>query len=151
MDLVPRYLPRVEATMSRFRHNSEVSFTRIEAAHLKAIEGFLSEHYENHEIAISYFTDVIQTALQCGETELAASSQTQLVRCKWKQGKYRDALEHIPIAKELYARLQRPKTVAVIEMLEYWLMFLLGRIEHAEAMQRLQQVEEILSTTDDYI
>jgi len=128
-----------------------VSFTRIETAHLKAVEGFLSVHYENHEIAITYFTDAIQTALQCGETELAASSQTQLVRCKWKQGKYRDALEHIPIAKELYARLQRPKTVAVIEMLEYWLMFLLGRIEHAEAMQRLQQVEEILSTTDDYI
>jgi tetratricopeptide (TPR) repeat protein len=151
MDLVSGYLPRVEATMSRFRHNSEVSFTRIQTAHLKAVEGFLSVHYENYEIAITYFTDAIQTALECGETELAASSQTQLVRCKWKQGKYRDALEHIPIAKELYARLQRPKTVAVIEMLEYWLMFLLGRIEQAEAMQRLQQVEEILSTTDDYI
>jgi tetratricopeptide (TPR) repeat protein len=151
IDQVPGYLPRVEATMSRFRHNSEVSFTRIQAAHLKAVEGFLNVHNENYEIAITYFNDALQTALECGDMELEASSQAQLVRCKWKQARYRDALDHIPLVKKLYARLQRPKTIAVTEMLENWLMFLMGRTEYAQTMQRLQQVEDLLSATDDYI
>jgi tetratricopeptide (TPR) repeat protein len=63
--------------------------------------------------------------------------------------RYQDALGYVVKAREVAAASKHFKTVAVIQVLEGWILFQEGR--SSEAARILSEAEELLAETDDYV
>lgn len=149
IDFCPAYLERVEEAASRFRRQHGGFLSRSQVARLMVIEGLAHLHRENYDYAITHFNYAMQVASSDQDIELAAISQYNLARCYWKKGQYRSSLDYIPVAKEMYRKLGRTSSIAVVGMLEGWLLLLLGRVEEAERL--IARAKDVLIETDDYI
>jgi tetratricopeptide (TPR) repeat protein len=142
------YLPKVEAGVEQFRRMPRSSLASVDSLHLDIAEGLVSLHNENFDEAISYFNSARRAAHKIKAPEFIATCLYYLARAYWKKGIYSKALRCARRAKRRRENVNPPEKVAVIKMVEGWLLFLNG---DRKASQVLAEATEVLVRTDDFI
>ncbi len=142
------YAPRVEATIAEFRRLPRNLFLPIESAHLDVSEGLINLHSENYNDAIVHFKYAMKMAHSQRDHDLMVICLYYLSRAYWRKGLYLKALHYARRAKKRNEKLARPERGGAIEMLEVFLLFILGDKETAQ--QRLHRAQKALLGTDDF-
>lgn len=153
IDVDSSYLPLVERAIRRFEQVAGGSLTKLDSAYLDTAKGFVDLHYERYCHAIAHFRHAMKVADSIRDADLKVMARYNLARSYWKKGYYYTALRFACKAKGIHRTLRgasgRPKEIAAIEMLESWLLFLLGKFNAAQRV--LGHAESILAKEGDYI
>ena len=116
---------------------------------LRMAEGLLALLQDEPDHARLHFDLVLSMQEEIEDKELVAIAQFWKARCHRKKGEYDEALKHAALGRELASALSFPRMAAVMRVLESWLLFQKGHLR--EATRILDQAEQILRHTDDYI
>jgi tetratricopeptide (TPR) repeat protein len=117
--------------------------------HLQVAVGFIHLCDQEDEKAIHHFEVVLSIANEIDDYDLMTIMNFWIGRCYRRQGRYEDALRYVVKAREMAAGLKHFKTVAVIQVLEGWILHQEGRL--SEAASILRAAEKFLLQTDDYV
>ena len=142
------YAPRVEAAIEQFRRLPRNILSTIDSAHLDIAEGLINLHRENYNEAIVHFKYAMKMAHLKSDYDLMVICLYYLSRAYWRKGLYLKALRYARRAKKRNEELARPERGGAIEMLEVFLLFVLGEWETAQ--QRLERAQKALRGTDDF-
>jgi len=116
---------------------------------LRMAEGLLALLHDEPDHALLHFDLVLSMQEEIEDKELVAIAQFWNARCHRKKGEYDEALKHAALGRELASKLGFPRMAAVMRVLESWLFFQKGHLR--EATRILDQAEQVLRHTDDYI
>jgi tetratricopeptide (TPR) repeat protein len=139
----------IEEILNRFPPESRVHLPLIEYVHLRLTEGFLAMCREENECAIRHFTFIASVQDEVGDQALVAVANFWTGRCLRKSGHYDGALDYTVKARDLALGLGFSKMAAIMQIAESWLLFQKGRSN--DALRILQNAEEALRDTDDYV
>jgi tetratricopeptide (TPR) repeat protein len=114
---------------------------------LRMTEAFLAFGSEDASTAISIIEGVLGLQPNIASPGLLTTAHFWKGRAHRKRGEYELALRHILEAKRLAAALDAPKTTAVIQVHESWLLFQRG--QRKDAFRLLDEAEQELRETDD--
>jgi tetratricopeptide (TPR) repeat protein len=117
--------------------------------HLQVAIGFVNICDQEDQKAIRQFKVVLAIASEIEDYDLMTIMNFWIGRSYRRQGRYDDALRYVVKAREMAAGLKHFKTVAVIQVLEGWILHQEGRL--SEAAKILREAGESLLQTDDYV
>ena len=139
----------VKTLLARFPEASRMTLPVRDFVHLQMAEGLVALCDQEDEKAIRHFEMVLAIPREVEDQELITIANFWIGRCYRRQGRYQDALGYVIKAREAASRLGHFKTVAVIQVLEGWILFQEGKTHDAAKM--LSTAEEVLLETDDYV
>jgi hypothetical protein len=145
----------IKELLGKFPSDRRLGLSVRNFVHLQMAEGFVAMCDQKDEAAIRHFQVVlaiqseIQHAPQSEIQDLLTIANFWIGRCYRRLSRYRDALGYVVKAREAATASKHFKTVAVIQVLEGWILFQEGR--NCEAARILSEAEELLSETDDYV
>lgn len=140
---------RLKELLSRFPTETRASLSLSDYVYLRMAEGMLTMNNETSPEALVHFDLVLALGGDLKDEQTLAVANFWKARCLRKVGDYDEALIYTVKARSLVLKLGYPKMAAVMRVLESWLMFQKGKPKNAE--QILQEAEEVLRTTDDFI
>ncbi len=149
IDFESSYLSLVERVLPSFQRSPESSLTLLDSAHLETAEGLVDLHRERYDEAIAHFTYAMNVADHIGDADLMTVSRYYSARCYWKKTNYNEALRYIRDAKAHDRALKHSKRWTAIELVESWLLFLMGEFEDAKNI--LEHAESELKKMNNYI
>jgi tetratricopeptide (TPR) repeat protein len=120
-----------------------------EYLHVRMAEGMVAMAEESKDDAIRHFDLVLSLEGEICDRELLAIADFWKGRCLRMKGDYDQALEFAVRGRELAAELGYQPMAAVMRVLESWLYFQKG--DAKEAIEIVQEAENVLSKTDDYL
>jgi tetratricopeptide (TPR) repeat protein len=112
-------------------------------------EGFVAMCEQEDEAAIQHFQIVLAIQSQIQDQDLITIANFWIGRCYRRLSRYQDALGYVIQAREVATKSKHFRTVAVIQVLEGWILFQEGRTN--EAAKILSEADELLVETDDYV
>ena len=112
-------------------------------------EGLVEMYEERVSAAIRHFEFVLSVAADIDDQSMIAITHFWTGRCFRKSGRYDDATQACQRAIEIARALGLPRMVAIMQVMESWLLFQKGR--STDAVRILKEAETALSATDDYI
>lgn len=139
----------VKNLLARFPSELREKLPVRDFAHLQIAEGFVAMSEQREEKAIQHFHVVLSIQGQLHHQELIAVANFWIARCYRRLSRYRDALGYVVAAREAATKSKHLKIVAVIQVLEGWILFQEG--ETNQAARILGEAEELLLGTDDFI
>jgi tetratricopeptide (TPR) repeat protein len=139
----------VRNVLARFPADLRASLPVCDFAQLQLAEGFVTMSEQREEKAIQHFQVVLAIEGQIRDQDLFAVANFWIGRCYRRMSRYRDALGYVVKAREAAAKLKHFETVAVIQVLEGWLLFQEGETNNASRI--LGEAEGLLLGTDDFI
>jgi tetratricopeptide (TPR) repeat protein len=139
----------LEKLLARFAPGNRARLPLRDYLHLRMAEGLLALLHDEPEKALGHFDVVLSLQQEIEDKELVAITQFWNARCHRKKGEYDEALKHAGMGRELALNLRFEKMAAVMRVLESWLLFQKGHPR--DAARILDQAEQALRTTDDYI
>ncbi len=139
----------VKDLLSRFPGHLRVGLSVRDFVHLQMAEGFVAMSEQEDEAAILHFQIVLAIQSEIQDQDLITIANFWIGRCYRRLSRYHDALGYIIQAREAATKAKHFKTVAVIQVLEGWILFQEGRTN--EAAKILSGAEELLVETDDYV
>lgn len=149
IDFDRSYLAEVEKVLPRFRKIPLGSMPLDDLIYRNVAEGLVKLHREMYDQAIDHFNEAIKDADRAKNVELMTIVRYYLGTCYWKKLDYKKAIAYIRDAKERDEVSKRFKRVAAMELVEAWLLFLIGKI--ADAKQALEHAKSELEGTDSYV
>ena len=135
--------------LARFSKPARVRLPLGDYLQLRMAEGLLALLHDEPDHALLHFDLVLSMQEEIEDKELVAIAQFWNARCHRKKGEYDEALKHAALGRELASALGFPRMAAVMRVLESWLFFQKGHLR--EATRILDQAEQVLRHTDDYI
>lgn len=139
----------VKELLARFSTEARVELPVRDFVHLEMAEGFVAMSEQNDEAAISHLEIVLAIQNEVPDQGVTTIANFWIARCYRRLSRYQDALQYVVKARETAHRSKHFKTVAVIQVLEGWLLFQEGRTDEAAAT--LIAAERILFETDDFV
>jgi tetratricopeptide (TPR) repeat protein len=145
----------IKELLGKFPANRRLGLSVRNFVHLQMAEGFVAMCDQKEETAVRHFQIVlaiqseIQYAAQGEIQDLITIANFWIARCYRRLGRNHDALSYVVKAREVATLSNHSKTVAVIQILEGWILFQEGRT--GEAARILSEAEELLVDTDDYV
>jgi tetratricopeptide (TPR) repeat protein len=132
----------------RFPKDSATTLPVYEYVHLRMAQGLVYMAEEEFEEAICRLEIALTLGDQVCFQNLVAISHYWVGKCLRRLCRYDDALRHTIKGQELARKLEHEKLVAVMKVLESWLVFKKGKPK--ESARILAEAEAILLETDDY-
>jgi tetratricopeptide (TPR) repeat protein len=139
----------VKELLGRFPRELRVGLSVRDFVHLQMAEGFVAMYEQEDEAAIHHFQIVLAIQSQIQDQDLITIANFWIGRCYRRLSRYHDALGYVIQAREVATKSKHLRTVAVIQVLEGWILFQEGRTN--EAAKILSEAEELLVETDDYV
>src|SRR2546423_5745009 len=139
----------LQELLARFPKTCRARLPLRDYLHLRMAEGLLALLHDEPEGALRHFDMVLSMQEEIEDRELVAIAQFWNARCHRKKGEYDEALKHAALGRELASKLGFPRMAAVMRVLESWLLFQKGHLR--ESTRILDQAEQVLRHTDDYI
>jgi len=139
----------IQQILARFSDTNRETLSILEYAHVRMADGLVATSEEEYARAIRDFETVLALEDAIRDKQVISIANYWIGRCLRRQGRYNDALGYVAKAKGLALRLRYPKMAAVMQVLEGWIAFQEGKPE--EAARILDEAEEVLAETDDYI
>jgi len=139
----------IQQILARFSDTNRETLSVLEYAHVRMADGLVATSEEEYARAIRDFETVLALEDAIRDKQVISIANYWIGRCLRRQGRYNDALGYVAKAKGLALRLRYPKMAAVMQVLEGWIAFQEGKPE--EAARILDEAEEVLAETDDYI
>jgi tetratricopeptide (TPR) repeat protein len=139
----------IQQILTRFSATNRETLSVLEYAHVRMADGLLATSEEDYARAIRDFETVLALEDALQDKQVMSIANYWIGRCLRRQGRYDDALGYVAKAKGLALRLRYPKMAAVMQVLEAWIAFQEGKPE--EAARILDEAEDVLAETDDYI
>jgi tetratricopeptide (TPR) repeat protein len=139
----------VKELLGRFPSQLRVGLSVRDFVHLQMAEGFVAMCEQEDEAAIRHFQIVLAIQSEIQDQDLITIANFWIGRCYRRLSRYHDALVYIIQAREAATKAKHFRTVAVIQVLEGWILFQEGRT--SEAAKILSGAEELLAETDDYV
>ncbi|HLH05779.1 MAG TPA: hypothetical protein VKW78_00930 [Terriglobales bacterium] len=149
VDLGYRDVAVVDQALVNFPQDLRRRMPFYEFLLLRMAEAFCAMAREESDKTIALLDFVLKAQPELGEKRLIAIAHFWKGRSHRKKGEYDLALADIIAARELMEEIGAPKLAAVIRIQESWLWFQKGR--SAEALHILDQAEQQLSNTDDWL
>ena len=140
---------RLKELLARFPTETRAALSLSDYVYLRMAEGMLTMNNEASHEALAHFNVVLALGGDLRDEQTLAVANFWKARCLRKVGDYDEALIYTVKARNLVLKLGYPKMAAVMRVLESWLMFQKGKVKDAE--QILQEAEDVLRTTDDFI
>jgi tetratricopeptide (TPR) repeat protein len=134
--------------LCRFPNDSATTLPLGDYVHLRMARGLVRMADEEFDEAICCLEIALTLENQPGFQDLVAICHYWIAKCLRRLYRFDDALRHIIKAQELAHKLNQPKMVAVMRVLESWLVFKKGKAN--EAKKILREAEAVLLQTDDY-
>jgi tetratricopeptide (TPR) repeat protein len=139
--------PPVKELLRRFSSRSHLSIS--EYLCLRMTEGMVAMADEAMEAAIPHFDFVLGMPEELGNRFLLAIAYYWKGRCLRRRGDYDEALIFTGKGRDLALELGNPRMAAVMQVLEGWILFQLGKWK--EAVRVSETAEDALRPTDDYV
>jgi tetratricopeptide (TPR) repeat protein len=139
----------VEAILGHFPREARSRLAVGDYLQLRMAEGALALAQDRPDDARFHFDFVLSLQEEIADRALVSLAHYWNARCHRRKGEYDDALRHTASARKLALELGFARMAAVMQVLESWLHFQKG--SRREAMQLLDQSEDVLRHTDDYI
>src|ERR1700733_9283543 len=139
--------PPVKELLRRFSSRSHLSIS--EYLCLRMTEGMVAMADEAMEAAIPHFDFVLGMPEELGNRFLLAIAYYWKGRCLRRRGDYDEALIFTGKGRDLALELGSPRMAAVMQVLEGWILFQLGKWK--EAVRVSEVAEDALRPTDDYV
>jgi len=117
--------------------------------HLRMAQGMVAMAAEEKDEAIQHLELVLGLESEIDDKELLSIANFWKGRCLRMKGEYDQALAFAVKGRELALELGHPPMAAVMRVLESWLLFQKG--DAKQAVDILQEAEEVLNKTDDYL
>ena len=133
----------------RLEAKSRSKLSIADYACLRMTEGMAAMSEEAMEIAIVHFDFVLSISQELDDRFLLAIVYFWKGRCLRRRGEYDQALIYTRQGRDLAADLKYPRMAAVMQVLESWILFQLGKWK--EAVRISQLAERTLRETDDYV
>jgi tetratricopeptide (TPR) repeat protein len=134
--------------LCRFPTDSATTLPLCDYVHLRMARGLVHMADEEFDQAICCLEIALALENQIGFQDLVAICHYWIAKCLRRLYRFDDAVRHIIKAQELALSLGQPKMVAVMRVLESWLVFKKGKTK--EAVRILRDAEAVLLGTDDY-
>jgi tetratricopeptide (TPR) repeat protein len=148
IDLDDSFLLTVVRLVARFERGLRGrALLEAESVHFAVARALTRFHYERYKEAVGDLEYAQTLAERLNDRDLLSVTRYLLARCRWKQGRYDEALELARSAKSLTTA--ESVVTALIETVEAWLLFLLGNVP--AALELYDRVEAVFATTDDYV
>ncbi len=139
----------VKELLGKFPSDLRAGLSVRDFVHLQMAEGFVAMCEQEDEAAIRHFQVVLAIQSEIQDQDLITIANFWIGRCYRRLSRYHDALGYIIKARESATKSKHFRTVAVIQVLEGWILFQEGRTN--EAAKILSEAEELLFETDDYV
>ncbi|MEO8025558.1 MAG: tetratricopeptide repeat protein, partial [Bryobacteraceae bacterium] len=117
--------------------------------HLRMAEGLIEMSDERTASALRHYEFVLSVANDVDDQSMIAIAHFWTGRCYRKSGRYDEATVAGQRAIEIARALGYSRMVAIMQVMESWLLFQKGR--STDAVRILKEAEAALSSTDDYI
>jgi tetratricopeptide (TPR) repeat protein len=137
----------VEKVFSRFPTPSDP--TLRDRVHLDIVTGLLDFHRSHYDEAFRSFQDAAAIASRTADKELSSMCLYYLARSAWKRTQYSEGLRHAAAAREMADAAGLPTRVALVQMLEGWLQFLLGDFEAADTL--IESARQTMEGSRDHV
>src|SRR6202048_480523 len=134
--------------LCRFPKNSATTLPLCDYVHLRMARGLVHMADEEFDQAICCLEIALALENQVGFQDLVAICHYWIAKCLRRLYRFDDALRHIIKGQELALTLGQQKMVAVMRVLESWLVFKKGKPK--EAIRILREAEAVLFETDDF-
>ncbi|HKP13014.1 MAG TPA: hypothetical protein VJZ91_12915, partial [Blastocatellia bacterium] len=149
IDLEPSYLFVVKSLMPSFRQADREQLGAADRIHLDIAEGLTAFHEERTGAALRIFESVRGDADAANDRDMMIISRYYLGRTYWKQAQYGRSLPILSEAIALHEGMDCTERLGVIQMVQGWLLFQLGRIHDAKRL--LGEARVNLANSDDYV
>ncbi len=140
---------QVSALLEKFPASERSALGLRDYVHLRMAEGLVEMYDERVQAAVRHFEFVLSVAADIDDQSMIAITHFWTGRCFRKSGRYDEATQACQRAIEIARDLGFPRMVAIMQVMESWLLFQKGR--SSDAVRILKEAEAALSTTDDYI
>lgn len=149
IDFHAPYFDMVEKSLPRFEQIPRHKLSVGELGLLDTAAGLASFHKEEYDAAKASFEKVKTLSALADDVELATVSRYYLSRVLWRQADYPQALVQVREAIERDAESGNSARVAAMQLVEGWLLLLLGDI--SESQQVLDRASKVLEKTDAWV
>ncbi|HVT94844.1 MAG TPA: tetratricopeptide repeat protein [Bryobacteraceae bacterium] len=139
----------VRNILERFPKDSRSHLPLADYLQLRISEALVAMAEEEAEEAIRHLDFILSTGEEAGDKELLAIAYFWKARCRRYQAEYDQALECVTKGCALARELGYEPLAALMQVLESWLYFQKGK--YKESIRVLQEAEQVLGATDDYI
>lgn len=139
----------IKNLLARFGVEVRAQLPVRDFVHLEMAEGFVAMCDQDNETAIRHFEIVLAVQSEIPDPTVITIANFWIARCYRRLSRYQDALRYAIKAREAAMASKHFKTVAVIQVLEGWLLFQEGRVTEAATM--LSAAERLLIETDDFV
>ncbi len=140
---------QVKDLLDRFAPAQRSRLTLRDYGHLRMAQGLIEMYEERTAIAVEHFRFVLSIGEDLDDRSMVTITHFWIGRCFRKSGTYDEATHACQRAIEIARQMNHPKMVAIMQVMESWLLFQKGR--SAEAVRILKDAEEALRETDDFI
>jgi tetratricopeptide (TPR) repeat protein len=120
-----------------------------EYIHIRMAEGMAATSMGAVDVAIGHFDTVLALSADIGDWEHQVLAHHSKAGCHQCKGENDIALAYAVKARELALGRGEQLIAAVIRVQESWLLFL--KDKRTEAVQALEEAEDVLADTDDYV
>jgi tetratricopeptide (TPR) repeat protein len=141
--------PAVKDLLSRFDARSRSRLSVSDYICLRMAQGMAAMADESMDAAIAHFDFVLSLPEELDDRFLLAIAHYWKGRCLRRRGDYDEALICTGRGKDLAFELGAPRMAAVMQVLESWLLFQVGKWK--EALRVSEEAESELRRTDDYV
>jgi tetratricopeptide (TPR) repeat protein len=135
--------------LARFDAGSRQALPLSEYLYIRLAEALIAMRQEELAESLRHLNAVLALGDETARSEIALIATLWKARCLRKAGEYRQALEVTRQGMQMAAGLQLWPVKAVMQTLESWIVFQNG--DAKEAVRILQEAENVLRDTDDYI
>jgi tetratricopeptide (TPR) repeat protein len=142
-------LELIKKLLAKFPEAPRATLTLRDFVHLQMAAGFVDLCDQEDDKAIRHFELVLAIENEVQDLDLITIANFWIGRCYRRQGRYHDALSYVVNARKAATKSKHFKTVAVIQVLEGWILYQEGRL--SEGAKTLSEAEDVLFETDDYV
>ena len=139
----------VRDLLTRFPAAQRAELPLLDYLHVRLAEGMVAMALGDSALAIQHFRFVQSLEGDISDCQLLAISNFWTARCLRQTGRYDDALGFTVKGKQFALESGYAPMAAIMQALESWLAFQKGRL--SEAVRLLQEAENALRDTDDYV
>ncbi len=135
--------------LERFPKSARQALPLADYVHLRMAEAVMATRRGDLEEAQKHVDTALAISDEADDPVVVAVATLWKARCLRKAGEYDQALEIAQRGREMASQIGLRYLAAVIQTLESWLFFQMGRTK--EALRILQEAEGVLRDTDDFI
>jgi len=139
----------VASSLDRFSLPARAALPVAEYAHLRIAEALIHMNAEQWDTAIEHLDFVVTVGAQIQDLTMSAVGNYWKARALRQKGDYGEAQEHARRGQQAAEALGASRFVAVIQVLESWLLFQRGRTR--ESWELLDRAAGALAGTNDHV